>query len=189
MAAEVPLVPKDGSAPEPPKVRAEKRSVTAAAAPLPAHTEETGLSKPRRGRWSTAGMESEQVVLWVAAGVAAIVSTWLLRVLLARAAKVRAHRRRKEEFLSERRRQHSAARIRNQAAVAKAVLPRHAAAIRRAAEQAARRRAQDERPANPFRRGTREFVLWETSYELAATLENDADTVSRSWQPHSMSGT
>jgi hypothetical protein len=132
-------------------------------------------------------METEQIVWWVAAGVAAFVGTWLLRVLVARAARVRAHRRRKEEFLSDRRRQDGAARVRNQAAAAKAVLPRHAAAIRRAAEQAAERSAGGERPANPFRRGTREFVLWETSYELAATY--DDAPVSRGWSPRSMSGT
>jgi hypothetical protein len=134
-------------------------------------------------------METEQIVWWVAAGVAAFVSTWLLRVLLARAAKVRAHRRRKEEYLSDRRRQDSAARVRNQAAASKAVLPRHAAAIRRAAEEAAERSAGGPRAANPFRRGTREFVLWETSFELARTLEDDHEAVSSNWAPRSMPGT
>lgn len=134
-------------------------------------------------------MESEQIVLWVAAGVATFVGTWLLRALAVRAAKVRAHRRRKQEFLDDRRRADSAARDRNQAAAAKAVLPRHAAAIRRAAEQAARSSAGGARPANPFRPGTREFVLWETSYELAMTPEDDPESDARSWAPRSMSGT
>lgn len=123
-------------------------------------------------------MASEQLLLWIAAGAAAFVLTWLLRMAVARATRVRAHQRRKQQYLDDRRRQAHRTRVRKDEA---AMQPRHAEAIRRAAEQAAQRSGGHSRPPNPFRSGTREFVLWETSFALAtAQLEDEEASI---WPP------